>query len=312
MANISENSFGWMGSTLSCSQLDVGSFKDKIGTFFRVNENVLEPGNPTTVVDDPLMATWITLECGVSLYYYMAAGVSPFDSGDLISSAFDVNGGNVVGNHVVEFSVSDDPANASIMASGVFTMTSQFKNDYPVYKQTSTVSGGIAEFAWFDGSSYQLSSAVGNMSGAVANGSCVPNHNGYTNLVTNAAEYEVSSFTGSGSSANGIYCHTGNYNGKKVFTHTGSCSWFMYYDSSLSKWVLTDTRYNMTGIWIAGGDGDTPTGCFDAASGSGFDGAAGCATDAGTSPDSLATEDKLAVLAVESGLSVLVDEGHVG
>lgn len=173
-------------------------------------------------------------------------------------------------------------------------------NPHPMYK---TVSGNL--YVWFDGSSYAMSNGLGSSSGKITNASCLPNSSYGDGRDPETQTISISGFTGSSSSANGIYDVVGYFNTKPMFRNGSDCSYFYYFDGS--KWVLSNNPVFVEGdtCYVSG-----TSDMFGTLSSNGncFSGQSGTARDGLIDPRSLATESEQSLLATEDRVAILITE----
>lgn len=207
------------------------------------------------------------------------------------------------------------PESFTIEGRGEFFLTSGYiepgqnangwYSDMPVYK---TKNG--AHKIWFDGSSYVLSSTIGNKTNSFTNQAVLPNVE-YSDVHKTTSHFiEFSGFSGGASDSNGYYYEVGYYNGKKVYRHGKNGGKYYFFDGS--NWVLADTPFNKSSCSITGSS--DIYGKLDNSSGSNgtcYDGQVAFVRDGGIDPRSLATEDELSLMATEDELKVLITESDV-
>ena len=151
MTNIkNKTSFVWVGlANDACTDVFIGDFQGKLQNTFIGSQN-----GASIPSSDPLQAnldvTYQNLDCGVgSLVFSFEV---PYEIGDITESDYKEDKGLIVVNYPMQFVFSGSSG------QGVYKITSQFKNDKPVYKNGEW-------YLWFDGSNWILSTPSPDKSG---------------------------------------------------------------------------------------------------------------------------------------------------
>ena len=265
MALLNTNtSLVWFGDAISkCEQIDILNFRDEISSVYYVedsNTNLLASKKSSLAT---ISARYRYLDAGAGGLIFVSDTSLVLD--DVVKSFLNEDSGRVIPTYIERFETSGT-------IPGTFTMTSEFKNKKPVYKNTD-----YQWYIWYDESeSAWIASedAVSKSKTFLKGDTCLPNFQNYasdsfpSHLITtqNWDCLEVSELNGVVESANGIYCQTATYNAHPVYV---SCDgkWYIYFD--LSTWVLTDSPYNREGMWLINGSTSVYTKFNNVAGGNG-------------------------------------------
>lgn len=245
MAIITSNvALTWSGlTTSSCENLAIANYRDSLNSVL-----VIEPAKSGLLTKSPLAAQFMdkakNYTPGCSAVIFLKKDVN-FE--DVVAADVKKDSGRLVLTYVESFVTTGAEA-------GRYKMTTQFKNNKPVY----ILVGDVNWYIWYDAETSVWVCSRGDISKNgkyLQNESCLPQYGVYTNIefssytqtAVNWNCVEISEFAGNVVSANGTYCQTGYYNSKPVYV---SCDglWYLFYDQT--QWVLTDTPYTLEGRWI--------------------------------------------------------------
>lgn len=256
MANIeNRNTFVWTGtSSAMCTDVSIGALDGKLQNTFIGSQN-----GASVPRSDPFSAglglSYQNLECGVGGLVYSSE--VPYEIGNITESDYKEDKGHIGVNYPMQVVLSGGEG------EGTYIITSQFKNNKPVYKNGEW-------WLWYDGiSSWVISTPDLNKDGKFyLNNSNHVNDGPYlsdpVNVVVDENCIVVSGFIGEQIvSANGLYCEVATVNEKPAYKHATD-DWYIFWCTEVdklggvAKWVLTDSPYNLMGKWINNGTGSKP------------------------------------------------------
>lgn len=308
MANIeNKNSLAWVGtSSAMCTDISIGGLTDKLQIAYIGSQN-----GASVPSSDPFSAglglSYQNLECGVSgLVYSLQV---PYEIGNVVEADYKVDQGRLGVNYPMQVVLKGGEG------EGTYKITSQFKNNKPVYKNGEW-------WLWWDGaSSWVISTPDLNKDGKFyVNNKPAPNNGPYNSDPQNFVDpndcIAVSGFDGDVATANGSYCPITIVNEKTAYKHSTN-EWYIFWHpevplaegGTVARWVLTNSPYNLMGEYITNGSGEKPGKFEGLPCSAGFVDKVGVVE--GTIPDgSLATEDgsEAVALLVEDTNAVITIE----
>lgn len=313
MANINKINgiSGLQGTDVSCESVSLYGLRNYIDKVFVASTSGSAYNVQTASSANSPFATVKNFDCGNAYIFFRSGSESSwsvfniphFEQGNLENN----------GNKLV---TTLYPDHFTITGKGEFHLTSGVNDPgsgskawyqtMPVYK---TVDSSLK--CWFDGSSFVISSRVGNKSGSVLNNSVLPNAP-YGDAETSSAKVEIAGFTGGSANANGLYVEVGYLNGKILYRHAGNGDFYYFFNGQ--TWVLTDTPVTVNGGACYVNGGVEVNGKLDNSSGSNgncFDGQTANVNDGSMDPRSLATEDAESLMSTEDKLKVLISEANL-
>ena len=310
MANINKINgiSGFQGTDVSCENVSLYGLRNYIDKVFATSTSGSSYSvQPASSSNSPF-ATIKNFECGNGYIFFRSGAESSW-------SVFNIphfEQGNLE-NNSNKLVTTLFPEHFTIEGKGEFHLTSGVNDPgsgskawyqtMPVYK---TLDSSLK--CWFNGSSYVISSRVGNTSSSVLNNSFIPNAP-YGDAKTSSATVEISGFTGGSANANGLYAEVGYVNGKILYRHAKTGDF--YYFFSGQTWVLTDTPITVNGGACYVNGGSDVNGKLDNSGGSNgncCDGQTANVSDGSMDPRSLATEDEDSLMSTEDKLKVLITE----
>ena len=310
MANIPKLEYanGLQGTDATCGEASVYDLRNYIQTVFTMAPSARKYENQDASGADNMFATVPNLKCGAG-YLLSLNKTSNWTSFNVPHFVL-ANTANRVYRMTTLF-----PESFEIQGYGKFHLTSGEYNasglawyeNYPVYK---TENGSLV--CWYDGSQYRISGVIGSTSSSVGNGSKIPNapYTTSNEPTTSSLSIEITNFTGSCAEANGFYYEVGYLKSNKVYRHAKTGKYFYYFDGS--RWVFTDTPFNLSGLYVMGTS--SLTGALDntnGSNGSGCAGMRGLVSDGSVDPRSLATESEEHILSTEDEKSVMITESNL-
>ena len=311
MANIDKINgiSGFQGTDSSCGSVSLYGLRNFIDKVFVSSPNGTSYTVQTTSGANSPFAAVKNFDCGIGYIFFRAGAESTWSTFNIPN--FEV--GNLASTN--KRCTTLFPESFTITGKGTFHLTSgadpskvspAWYSKMPVYK---TANGSLS--AWFDGSVYQISASVGNKSGAINNGSYLPNAH-YGDAKSSSSMIEISGFTGSSAAANGQYAEVGYLNKQPLFRLAKDGKFYYFFNGS--TWVLTDTPITVNGGACYINGGSSKTGTLDNSSGSNgncFDGQKANVRDGAMDPRSLAIEDEKSLLSTEDKLNVMITEENL-
>jgi len=252
----SKNTFIWVGGVGEvCTPINLPDLDGKLSTVFTTGQ--LGDDVP---VSNPFLATigssYVDLGCGGIKMAY--SNETSYEMGSITEGDWKVDNGRIGVNYPMAVTLSGGPE-----AAGEYKITTQFKNDKPVYKNGDW-------WLWFDGIVWVISTPGLDKDGKFyVNNSKLVNDGPYNtvpaNVVVDENCIQIEGFDGDVESANGTYCKVGIVNGRPAF-RSGSGEWYIFWHlavpheggETIAKWVLTDSPYNLNNRWISNGTREMP------------------------------------------------------
>ena len=307
IGNLKQNS-GWHGSDLSCGNVGIYDLRTHIDIVFTMQTSGIGQAVQTAATANSPFAMIKNFECGNAyIFFRNESSTATFNIPHFVQGNVANNSGLVTTIYPTEFVVEGKGTfhlTAGIRETG--SNAAAWHENAPAYK---TIDG--SHKIWFDGSEYVLSSKVGDKSGALVNGSVLPNMS-FGESKSASSTVEMSNFTGNSVSANGVYVEVGYLNDQKLYRHAETGNYYYFFNGSI--WVLSDTPFNTSGSACYINGTSSVTGTLNNSGGSNgrcFDGQSGFVRDGGMDPRSLATEDELSLMSTEDKLKVLITEENI-
>lgn len=309
MANISKIGAlsGFQGTDSGCEKVSLYDLRNYIDTVTVAATSGSGYVSGTTAAANSPFALLKNFECGTACYFYRKGEPNSWS----VFNVAHLELGNLASN--AKRMTTLYPEQFTITGKGTFHLTTGVKESgssapawystHPVYMTTNR-----SLKCWFDGSTYVISSVVGNKSGSVVNNSVLPNAP-YGSHETSSSTIQVTGFTGGSSNANGLYAEVGYINKNKLYRHAGNGNFYYFNDGS--RWALTDTPITTSGTACHINGGTSVSGKLDNSNGSNgrcFDGQVGSVSDGSVDSRSLGTEDELSIMATEDKESALITE----
>ena len=312
MANINKikGISGWHGTDASCEKVNLYDLRNYIEMMFmQSTSGTSYVVQPSASANSPF-ASIKSFECGTASIFFRGGDESSWNTFNIPhfnQGNLDNNGNNLV--------TTLFPEHFNVTGKGEFHLTTgadpakvskAWYSNKPVYK---TADGSLS--AWYNGSTYVISANVGSMSGAVENGSFIPNAH-YGDSKSTSASIEIGGFTGGSANANGLYFGVGYLNDKVLYRHGSTGAFFYFFNGQ--TWVLTDTPVTVSGGACYVNGGSDINGKLDNSSGSNgncFDGQTANVSDGSMDPRSLATEDEESLMSTEDKVNVLITEENL-
>lgn len=291
MANIDKNKRQvtiFQSSGADCIEPKTTDLKQFIDIVYSASGQGTLTDRVTSQLEDFLPIS--NLECGNS-YLLNLTGVSTFNIPGATLAIEGANSNLMTTLFPTEFTITGKPT---------FHLTDNTVNKKPAYR---TADGSM--HVWFNNSTYVMSPNKASMAGAITNASCLPNSSYGDGRDPVSQSIQISGFTGSSASANGIFEEVGYFNDKPMFRNGSDCSYFYFFDGS--RWVISNMAGSTSSdaCFIRG-----TSDMFGALSSNGrcFTNQTGTSRDGKVDPRSLATESEQQLLATENKQSILITE----